>query len=575
MTGASLPAVTLRRRPFFQLLRLFCGRVIHGASESGDGELQLSTGLVLTILALPGALYSVFLLDKYSTLLLWMRHQHRLDPVTATLPDEYFFIVLSMAISGIVAVWRWDSIFPDRRDYANLVPLPLRSRDIFLANAAAVAAVALVLAVDINFVSAPLFPLVVVGSVGESDFLPRFMAVHALVVAAASIFSFLLMLSIAGIFMLLLPVVLFRRVSTTLRALLVSSLLALLVASFTVPGMLRELPASWVKFLPSVWFLGLSQLLRGNAGSPLASLGLLVLAAFPVVLSVLLVCYAGSYRRHFTASMELQHGFTGRGGAIFRVLDRTILRSPFQRATYRFAMKTLFRSEQHSLLLGAFFGLGVVLSSAFLLLAGGAERTTLQSPPWEMFAIPLTMVYCLALALRISFDVPADRQANWVFRLLVPGNTRECVPLGRRIMLTFLAPVPMVAFAVFGSLWGWRAGLMQVSVGLVWAVLLADLLLLKFRKILFTCSYPQFRHGAIVLLQLYVLGFFLVVIGSAELEAWALVEAGGLVPLVAMLLIAAGASWWLCRSEAADEPTLVFEEPPPRSVESLDLSRGQ
>jgi len=33
--------------------------------------------------------------------------------LAGALPDEYFFIVLSMALTGAVAVWRWYSIFPD------------------------------------------------------------------------------------------------------------------------------------------------------------------------------------------------------------------------------------------------------------------------------------------------------------------------------------------------------------------------------------------------------------------------------------------------------------------------------
>jgi len=33
------------------------------------------------------------------------------DPFTATIPDEYFFIVLSMVVTGAAALWRWDRTF--------------------------------------------------------------------------------------------------------------------------------------------------------------------------------------------------------------------------------------------------------------------------------------------------------------------------------------------------------------------------------------------------------------------------------------------------------------------------------
>ena len=88
-------------------------------------------GLILTLLAIPGGFVSLFLLDKYATLLQWLRGANFPDPLLVSLPDEYFFIVLSMTVSGAVAVWRWDAIFPDRRDYMNLVHLPISSTDNF------------------------------------------------------------------------------------------------------------------------------------------------------------------------------------------------------------------------------------------------------------------------------------------------------------------------------------------------------------------------------------------------------------------------------------------------------------
>ncbi len=76
------------RKPFARLVRLFLDRTFHGGDESGAGEVDLSMGLVLSLLALPGALYSLLLFEKYSTLLLWMRGQHNFDPVAAPCPTN-------------------------------------------------------------------------------------------------------------------------------------------------------------------------------------------------------------------------------------------------------------------------------------------------------------------------------------------------------------------------------------------------------------------------------------------------------------------------------------------------------
>jgi hypothetical protein len=98
---------TLSTGPFVQLVRLFSGRIFYGNNDSSEDELTFGMGSLLALLPLPGGLYSIFLFEKYSTLLQWMRGQKLNDPMQAVLPNEYFFIVLSMAVSGVIAVWRW------------------------------------------------------------------------------------------------------------------------------------------------------------------------------------------------------------------------------------------------------------------------------------------------------------------------------------------------------------------------------------------------------------------------------------------------------------------------------------
>src|SRR5579864_7032471 len=127
-----------RERPFGRLVQLFVERIFRGGGDADTEGLDLGVGLVLTLLAMPGGFVSVLLFDKYGSLLQWLRGQLHVDTLLIALPDEYFFIVLSMTVTGAVAVWRWDAIFPDRRDYMNLVSLPISTWTIFLANLVAV-----------------------------------------------------------------------------------------------------------------------------------------------------------------------------------------------------------------------------------------------------------------------------------------------------------------------------------------------------------------------------------------------------------------------------------------------------
>src|SRR5258706_2807913 len=116
------------RTPFGCLLRLFVARMFHGGGEPGAGELDLGIGVLVIMLAMPGILVSLLMFEKYGSLIRYLRGHLIFDPYTTTMPDEFFFIVLSLTVTGAAALWRWDALFLDRRDYTNLVPLPLSLR---------------------------------------------------------------------------------------------------------------------------------------------------------------------------------------------------------------------------------------------------------------------------------------------------------------------------------------------------------------------------------------------------------------------------------------------------------------
>jgi hypothetical protein len=567
------------QQPFFRLVHLFAGRAFHGGDESADGDLDLSMGLVLSLLALPGGFYSVFLLEKYSTLLQWMHGRHYFDPLAAALPDEYFFIVLSMTVTGVVAVWRWDGIFPDRRDYSNLVPLPISMRSIFLANMTAIFFLTVVLALDVNAVSAVLFPLVVSAFQGAFTFFAQFFWVHAFVVILASIFSFFAVFATVGILVVMLPYRIFRRVSLYVRGTLIACLVAMLATSFIVPSMLERLPETSVRLLPPVWFLGLCQLVRGRASPPLALLGRYAVVATAIVIVAALVVYALSYRRCFARIPETTETAASDGRArlwwIFPILDRTILTSPFQRASYRFAMKTLLRSERHGLVLGGFFGLGIVVATQFLFasFSGKIEATSLPSS--EILAIPLILSYFIIIGVRFVLDIPMEMRANWIFRMCLDKAKPECVPLARKFILTFIFPwVFAVVLPLYGYLWGWRLGMLQGAVVTLWSLLLTEILLLRFRKIPFTCSYPPFRDSAVLLVLFCVLGFFVFVMLTSQLETLGLSNPILMTSLIAIVLIAllVVSQYRRRTDEAAKE--MIFEEDAHAPFELLDLKRG-
>ena len=477
-------------KPFTRLVRHSIERVMHGGHESG--ELDFGIGAMLALLAVPGAFASF----------------------AASPADEYFFIVLAMVATGAVAIWKWDALIPDRRDYVNLAPLPIPAKHILYANLAALLLVAAALGLDVNAASSVLFPLVAVGSHSSFGYTAIFFATHLLSVFLASMFSFFIVLAILGLMMAVLPYRAFRRSSVYVRCGMVAVLMAVLSTSFEMSAIVqRPSPGSrpLVQFLPPVWFLGLCRHLRGLTDPAFGTLAKTAILASVAAPALAIAAYALSYRRCFTKIAESIANFAAVGGAIrhrsrHRATD-LFLRTPFERGCFSFTLKALFRSENHMLIVGGFAGVGIVLASETLFQsasAGGANRW----PSAALLSIPLIVLYLLLIGLRFSFEIPVMQRANWIFRVRTNPDASECVGLARKIMLTFLIP-PLLAIALpaYGFVWGWRVGVIHTAVVAAASMLLIEILLVSFRKIPFTCSAPHFKSNIPVLVGFYLLGF--------------------------------------------------------------------
>ena len=556
------------RRPFPTLLRVFIGRVFHGGGDSGDSEMGVALGVILILLAMPGVLVSLLLFEKYMVLSFG-----GFDPFTATIPDEYFFIVLSMVVTGAAAVWRWDALFLDRRDYTNIVPLPVSLRRIFLGNLAAIFLLAMALTADVNAASFFLFPVAVVGSqLSLKVLFLRFAAGHAVTVILASVFSFFAVFAIVGLLMAILPYALFRRISLYVRFLIALFFLALLTTSFGVTsflGQLARMSKLAVHLLPPVWFLGIGQTLWGNGHNPFfAAMARTALLALGISLAVAILSYTLCFRRSFVRIPETAEvGPLPRSQFHFlpvKLFDRVFLRDPQQHACFHFITRTLVRGETHLQIVSAFAAMALVasaqsLASVFPIHAAVHVRT----PSEDLLTIPFVISFCIIVGIRLAFEVPSDLRANWVFALWIDPDTLQTRPIARKVLLAFsLLPLIPICFASTWILWGFRVALLHTAVFAACTVALVELLLLRFRKIPFTCSYPPFQSHSALIFVAYLFGFVLFTSYLPELELWSLANpwrAIIFIPLVAVILL----SSYFYRKQMLDmDKHLIFEEIP-------------
>src|SRR5438046_1095105 len=103
---------------FKTLARHFFSRFFDKDSISPDADAHANVVQIIAMLALPGAIVSLFTIADHPLIRsevtrLWLRAGVR-----------YVFVCYSMVVMGFVMTFKWDSLFPDRRDYLILTPLP-------------------------------------------------------------------------------------------------------------------------------------------------------------------------------------------------------------------------------------------------------------------------------------------------------------------------------------------------------------------------------------------------------------------------------------------------------------------
>lgn len=533
------------RTPFRYLVAHFVRRMFSSDEEGGAGSISLAIGAVLAVLAAPGAIASFFLLGKYANPRILLQG-HRLDAYKLSAPDEYFFIVLSMTIIGLIMVLRWNRLLPDRRDFLNLAALPISSRDVFLANFTALLVLALVFAAVVNGVSWLLYHSIVTFADGSLSGYLRVATSHSLALFSASLFSFFAVLALVGVLMLTLPKRFFRSVSVVVRLLLVVVLLTALPSG----------PAGYWRLLPQTWFLGLYENMAGFATPAMAQLGQRALLALLAAVLVSIASYSLCYQRHYLRLAE-SLDLIGTTHHRLRVpLPQFLFRTRFEHACLSFALKTLLRSERHILFFGAYLGVGLVL--------------VYGTGP---FAMPLLLSFFVITGLRFAFDIPAVLNANWLFRSALDIPQPPPRSVARKLALALTLPWQFMVLApLMAHFYGWRLAFAHTAVVALLTIFVVDLLFARFRAIPFTCSVQADTQRFLGRILSSLAAVLIIVPLLAQLEHWMLLRPIRFAPPA--LLIA----WvWVAflrptRDIGEGDQPLLFEDRPAASFELLKLA---
>jgi CubicO group peptidase (beta-lactamase class C family) len=418
-----------------------------------------------------------------------------------------------------------------------------------------------------------LAPPVVPGSGGFWNWL-RSLGAYWMTLLAAGLFLFCSVQTVQGVIQLL-PRQIFLRVSSFLQ---IACFCLLLIVYFLQPPFagLDTLVQNQalLPWLPSYWFFGLFQALNGPLPEVLAPLARRAAIALAISIcgaaAAYLICYFRTLRKIAEQPDILP--------ASRRVRWLPRFGSPLQTAVGQFAVRTLFRSRQHRVILSFYLGIALGLA-IFISKAPVLQEQGPASDVWYHMNAPLLVasivMMCGAVAgARVVFSMPLELRANWIFRVMPPPGVPGCLAASRRALYGLAAaPVWAVMAALFLWIWPWRAAAGHMLVlGLV-ATIVGELSLYGFRKIPFTCSYlpgKSYVHMAF----LFFLGFMFVMTRGANLERQALDDPGSYAIMIGILgALAITARWRASARAAADDATVQFEDEPEPVVFQLGLHR--
>jgi len=558
---------------FRVLLKHFFDRFFDNELVSRQGDMSQGLAKIAGVLAAPG-LYCFWLTPKYVVL----SFQSAAAQEAASLSDKIFMLTLSIVVMGLLTVLEWDALFPDRRDFTILIPLPIRLEMVFGAKIVSLCGFVILFFVAVNAISTFVYPFVAMRAPVTPATIFGHMGVHAICIFAGTSFVFFFFVALQGLLMNFLSFRAFRRASSYVQLFSVFVLLLMILILMDFSSLLHSANyRDLLYYFPPMWFLGLYESFMGKP-EPLPGLSIIAIRAVWIVVGASFLAYALSYKRHVKRSLESEEIFdvvpSRLSTWMCSLVDRYAVRHPLEQACFYFTGKTMFRSRKHWLYLSAYVGVGFGLVLQGVMGALSRQGTpALDRPAASLLSVPLVLSFFLLSGMRFVFTLPAELRANWVFQLSDADGRKECLAGVRKAMFAFgITPLLLSLFPVYVFLWGWSGAIFHSFYDAVLSLLLIEVLLFRFHKIPFTCSYLPGKANITGLWFVYGIGFATYAYSMATLEARILQDGwrmalGYLLGSLAVMLV------YLYRNRALSEGfSLVFEEQPEPAVRTLNLS---
>lgn len=515
-------------KPFFVLVKHFVLRLFNNDILTFENERRERVIAILVMLSVAGGFISRHLLSSYLYPLLSGASVDNIWIEKAT------FLTLTMALTGIFTVINRENIFLDRKDYLNLLVLPVDLTTLFAAKFFSVLIFVGILSLAFNLIALVVFTFFLADLVGVNIFYFGF--VHFITGFLANLFVFLAVACIQAVFTFLSGNRLFQRVANLVQVVLLLGFISVFAWLPQIYGGLAQLKAEFSSFMiyfPPFWFTGMYEKMVGSQEVIydiqlyIALLALVLPAglyflSIPLTFKRFLICAPnGKKNSRFSSLFNLlKQGFN----AVF-------LRNPIQRGMFYFICQTLRRSRFHKLQLTLYMGLPVsyILTGLVFSYSNGGF-SAFDTPNGFLISIPLLLYLFLAVGVRMVVRHPLMLDANWVFKMTEDDDKKHYVKGLKKALFCFAGvPLFILLFAFYLYCWGFRSAFYHSLYSGAIFLFLVEIFFATYKKIPFAGTHDPGKPNLKVYGIFYVVLFFQYIVNFSVLGEMLLKSPGNYV----------------------------------------------
>lgn len=495
--------------PFYVLLRHFLIRLLNNDIIEQENQRREFIIFSLVLFSIAGGYISHKLISPYL--------YPALSGVTADTiwVKKTIFLTLTMALTGIISVFTWENVYPDRKDFVNLLVLPVSKRTFYAAKFFSLLVFVGLISAAFNIFSLFIFTFYLAPFVEVNIFYFGFS--HFITNFLANLFVFLGTACIQSTFSILNGNKSDKKGANGIQGALMVGFISVIVWLPQISAFLKtakETLSSFFYYFPPLWFTGIYERITGSsddAFNPLlffAVIGLIITAAvyflsFPIIFKRFLNNRSDPYRK----KSSLVQGVKRFARQTF---DSIFLKHPIQRAMFYFVCATLKRSPKHKLHLVIYLSLPTAYIIADLVSFYYRDGWSyFKTPNFFLIGVSFIFYFFLVGGYRMIVRHPIMLKANWIFQLTEIKEKKHYIN-GLKKAIEFLLGLPIfiVLFIFYFFCWGLQPAVYHSLYSGAFFLLLMEISFNSYKRMPFAAEFEPGNPNHKLYWPLYVIVFF-------------------------------------------------------------------